>query len=190
MDVPRKERPKQWKFISTGSVVLMNGVCYLCEGGMVSKTQAVCSVVLSHKMLSYTLHTHICLRCLDKKMNIGEEEIDCVRKTVQMEKNKRDLSKLSNLLDKMPLVVKAHDDIRVVKEKLDQGESIAPDRVKEVMTLLLIYENDPDLRDSYVWLKSNPEPDLMDVFAGRWGEWPTAQQRDSVRKKRKILSTQ
>lgn len=182
MDVPRKERRKQWKFQYVGKKVDLNGNCYMCDGGMVKKRQATCLVLLKHKMTSVLFDAEVCVRCLDNKLNVGEETVNLARKYVQIKRNESELGGMILLMDKMPELVERHEELRVAKAKLDEGKSMSPDTVKEVMTLLLIYQNDVLLRESFLYLQENPIADLMDVFAGRFGEWPTIEQRNLLEK--------
>ena len=185
--IPRRERYKLLTFTDVGSAVYNDThtfECFLCGR---RNHEAMATVTARENHLPLTAHkVFVCLLCLQRTIRVPAEVSERTRRAVVHERNAKLMA---------PLFAKIYSlnewNVHPVFHRLVELHNAGSDDdiprwlVSEAYSLSNVYSADSDLWQSYVWLKKQPlEIDMINVFGGVGGVWPTFSQREIIRAKR------
>jgi hypothetical protein len=156
------------------------GVCF--KGVLHAKPLTLCTLKCASGICNDET-MYICHVCMKRAFKVDASTMDQCMRTHRRRMNTRSYDGV--LMMSASVDHQLHPLVSRFYTYLNRGDSIAPNFVKDVMRVLLVYHRDRALFDNYVWIVRHIShvsglEGMRTKFEGVHGVWPTMAERQRV----------
>lgn len=164
-------------------------VCGCCKTGKLHKKPLV-TCVFGNKFLPEKIEIAACFMCLQRTFRIPKETTESLQQAYNRAKNIEFAREVFDVIATLPQeMTDLHPLISNFLRLHNRGFHVTPKHATTMLKTLLVYRNDSDLVQGYLFLRQNrcivsSEPELHGLLQKFQGglEWPTVLERQLVKR--------